>query len=578
MSWRKLAKSEEFKDKFKPYKTDNKIELPNRAEFTGDKKPKSGDPAKNELNAWHSGNSLGKKDRKEEQKSNSSAVLNPKVKREDFNSQKKTSNWRNKLLKKAEVAFKQKPDGEVNISVTTPDMQNNELNIDSGNIQKEDPDNLDEEDHIKNMVEGKKLNWNFPKTHQDLMDSAYDLYQKPENENWTAEEFIQNLPSQAHKDAVILGNLNYQVENGGFSQWWGNGYGKRDARYLTNSLLPAIGTPIAFNVQNLISKSIRLNRRIEEKESDLNSGNFRSDAAYEEAEVDLQRLQEEEDELDSKYYAINEQFLDECESYLQRLLSKTSSKLNWSVPEKPSRAAYPEAHKIAKEIAELLGKKYPYIDPMTTGYRVSLGHILNEDKATVIERTQRKIDEAGYIGVKVRTGTGSVPEIANRLFAIVPYNINKSSKLNWREKFSAAEPDVQFKRKPDGTFELNVTHPQVESEENLPVLNTVPQQPVQTQASIEKESKDCSIPTKEWIIKEAKKDNQTYQLVGRECDKYAAIFIEKKIEGLLPRNAAKKKGSNIVDSEKIEKNGTTWQENINVPVWETKFEEFINGK
>ncbi|MFA5395629.1 MAG: hypothetical protein WC346_06355 [Methanogenium sp.] len=155
----------------------------------------------------------------------------------------------------------------------------------------------------------------------------------------------------------------------------------------------------------------------------------------------------------------------------------------------------------------------------------------------------------------------------------------QESTPNWRERLGG-EPNIEFRRKKDSTYELIVTQPtpQAEPEENLPILNTIPQQPVQAQASIEKESKDCSIPTKEWIIKEAKKDNQTYQLVGRECDKYAAIFIEKKIEGLLPRNAAKKKGSNIVDSEKIEKNGTTWQENINVPVWETKFERFINEK
>ncbi|MFA5395627.1 MAG: hypothetical protein WC346_06345 [Methanogenium sp.] len=157
MSWRKLAKSEEFKDTFKPYKTDNKTELPNRAEFTGDKKPKSGDPAKVELNAWHSSNSLGKKDRKEEQKSNGSAILNPKVKRENFNSQK-TSNWRNKLLKKAEVAFKQKPDGEVNISVTTPD-KSNEV-VQGVSLMPSSEENEEEIEHLQ--TSSKRLNWQKP--------------------------------------------------------------------------------------------------------------------------------------------------------------------------------------------------------------------------------------------------------------------------------------------------------------------------------------------------------------------------------------------------------------------------------
>ena len=53
---RVLAKA--FKDDFKPFKTENKGELPNRATFTGDMEPsKTGDPAKVELTDWHEGQS-----------------------------------------------------------------------------------------------------------------------------------------------------------------------------------------------------------------------------------------------------------------------------------------------------------------------------------------------------------------------------------------------------------------------------------------------------------------------------------------------------------------------------------------
>jgi len=55
-NWRKVLGSE-FKDDFKPFVTENKVKLPNRAEFTGDEWPtKTGDPAQVELDAWHTQN------------------------------------------------------------------------------------------------------------------------------------------------------------------------------------------------------------------------------------------------------------------------------------------------------------------------------------------------------------------------------------------------------------------------------------------------------------------------------------------------------------------------------------------
>ena len=56
-------------------------------------------------------------------------------------------------------------------------------------------------------------------THQWLMNRAYDTWE-PE-EDYT--EFLERLDS-LHRDAVVLGNLNYQVENGGWIQWYLNGY------------------------------------------------------------------------------------------------------------------------------------------------------------------------------------------------------------------------------------------------------------------------------------------------------------------------------------------------------------------
>lgn len=56
---------------------------------------------------------------------------------------------------------------------------------------------------------------------QTLMNEFYDIYQKNPELN---REDILNRVSDLHKAAVRFGNLNYQVTNGGFSQWEFNGY------------------------------------------------------------------------------------------------------------------------------------------------------------------------------------------------------------------------------------------------------------------------------------------------------------------------------------------------------------------
>lgn len=65
--------------------------------------------------------------------------------------------------------------------------------------------------------------------HQTLMNEAYDLWQK--HKDWDKRKFITSL-DYLPKLAVILGNLNYQVCNGGFSQWEFNGYKKVHSSFL----------------------------------------------------------------------------------------------------------------------------------------------------------------------------------------------------------------------------------------------------------------------------------------------------------------------------------------------------------
>jgi len=56
--------------------------------------------------------------------------------------------------------------------------------------------------------------------YQKLIDEAYDFWS---SKKCNYEEFVNSL-SPLHAEAVILGNLNYQVENGGFIQWYENDY------------------------------------------------------------------------------------------------------------------------------------------------------------------------------------------------------------------------------------------------------------------------------------------------------------------------------------------------------------------
>jgi len=58
------------------------------------------------------------------------------------------------------------------------------------------------------------------KTIQAIMNKAYDRFK---GTGWTSAQFWGQL-SEQEKLAVFIGNLNYQVENGGFFQWHDNGY------------------------------------------------------------------------------------------------------------------------------------------------------------------------------------------------------------------------------------------------------------------------------------------------------------------------------------------------------------------
>lgn len=128
--------------------------------------------------------------------------------------------------------------------------------------------------------------------HQKVMDQAYDRWKQGTHYRG----FLLSL-GRLHRDAVVLGNLNYQVQNGGFSQWVENDY-HEGAEYLVYALR-AMDTELARKVLTMVEEALRL--LIED--SDDYDGEDRA--------LDVS------DRLSNEFYALNGDFLKECSTYLE---------------------------------------------------------------------------------------------------------------------------------------------------------------------------------------------------------------------------------------------------------------------
>ena len=135
-------------------------------------------------------------------------------------------------------------------------------------------------------------------TVQRLMDRAYDRWETAE---WTKEQFFAQLdPLEAV--AVAFGNLNYQVQNGGWGQWHGNDYSSPEAISVLKRELTRMDTACTRAVLALLV-------RFEELASALDSAD----------EDDEQVLNAEFDRLDTAYYELDRQLMDEVEASLRAL-------------------------------------------------------------------------------------------------------------------------------------------------------------------------------------------------------------------------------------------------------------------
>jgi hypothetical protein len=124
--------------------------------------------------------------------------------------------------------------------------------------------------------------------HQELMDKAYDLWRT--HKDWSYPIFIDNLDMVSRR-AVVLGNLNYQVCNGGFTQW-------EDNQYMENSgfVLKAVLTDIQGKLEyNELQKALELAEKYRKE----------ADSCVRDEDNENTSLGELEDELCKEFYALS---------------------------------------------------------------------------------------------------------------------------------------------------------------------------------------------------------------------------------------------------------------------------------
>lgn len=159
------------------------------------------------------------------------------------------------------------------------------------------------------MIDGRSL-------HQEMMDAAYARWQKGGDlEDKSYAKFTDAL-DLLHEKAVIIGNLNQQVENGGFAQWVDNGYCKDSGRTILFYLrgMEKEGCPLAPTIRKMVLEAIREQERVD----DISEDDFTDDDWCIDYEAYEDEAQPDVDHLDSQYYAINAAWMVQFEVWLRR--------------------------------------------------------------------------------------------------------------------------------------------------------------------------------------------------------------------------------------------------------------------
>lgn len=141
--------------------------------------------------------------------------------------------------------------------------------------------------------------------HQEIMDRAYAKWRDPDGEpiaDLTKENWWDLLDDE-EKVAVANGNFNYQVCNGGFSQWDDNRYATDEAIELIVETCESLKTYEGQKVINLIEKFVRIREDFAEndEEGDETAWNI---------------YYEGTSELSDQFYDFNKKWLEQVDAKL----------------------------------------------------------------------------------------------------------------------------------------------------------------------------------------------------------------------------------------------------------------------
>ncbi len=133
---------------------------------------------------------------------------------------------------------------------------------------------------------------------QALMNQAYSRW--PIRPGITLRDFWDILNAD-ERLAVFVGTFNAQVCNGGFIQWYDNGYAKPEVMDYLNRLCRRMDTELSHTVAELLTQFRVAQKKYEESL---------------ESPEDWEDLYDFSNGLDSRFYEINEVWLAEVEATL----------------------------------------------------------------------------------------------------------------------------------------------------------------------------------------------------------------------------------------------------------------------
>lgn len=160
---------------------------------------------------------------------------------------------------------------------------------------------------------------------EKIMESAYNKW---DHNSQTHPEFFDSL-TDVEKKVVAIGNLNYQVENGGFTQYVENGLFHHSAYETLRSFLDEIGTKESNEVLSILfflAPDVDLNAE--------SKGCMGSYWCYEKDEGAWNDDDDDEDydpydrilgickTLDKRFYKVNDALLASAEEHFSKCLSE----------------------------------------------------------------------------------------------------------------------------------------------------------------------------------------------------------------------------------------------------------------